>query len=377
MYLVPRRNFSQNKLNAGDNSTINLSDSPLPSSPELTTSWVADLHLSVADEKILLSGEWLSSNHISAANRLMKCQFPSQNGLQDTCVLKQGRVWSSNADNFVQIIHISSGHWACLSNKFSSAGQVDLYDSLHTHPEEDDNIVSQACLILHSSEPQVTIRVVNVGLQQGYADCGLFSVAMAYDLCCNVDPSTKLYVQDQMRSHLHSCFNNKQMKPFPSFSTNIAMTVICNFTVKVYCTCRMPEGSKFMVRCDRCSEWYHGDCVTVPQEIRENENNEVVWQCPRCLLGIKSLVCCNLKNVMYVYVCVIPGSDSSPEDSTLAAAGTQAVVVKKTKPRGRKPRGRKPSPQDCDKGTAKSQTDSKIQLRKKPSQTRPCDGKVY
>ena len=217
----------------------------------------------------------------------MKCQFPSQNGLQDMCVLKQGRTWSSNADNFVQIIHISPGHWACLSNKFSSADQVDLYDSLHSRPEDGDNIVLQACLILHSSEPQVTIRVVNVGLQQGYDDCGLFSVAMAYDLCCGVDPSTKLYVQDQMRSHLHSCFNNKQMKPFPSCSTNIAMTVICNFTVKVYCTCRMPEGSEFMVCCDSCSEWYHDKCVTVPQEIRENENNNVVWQCPRCQPGIR------------------------------------------------------------------------------------------
>ena len=124
---------------------------------------------------------------------------------------------------------------------------------------------------------------------------------MAYDLCCGVDPSTKLYVQDQMRSHLHSCFSNR---PFPSCSTNIAMTVICNFTVKVYCTCRMPEGSDFMVCCDRCSEWYHGDCVTVPQEIRKNQNNEVVWQCPRCLSGtcIKSLICCNLHNYMYMYL---------------------------------------------------------------------------
>ena len=215
----------------------------------------------------------------------MKCQFPSQNGLQDTCVLRQGRVWPSTADNFVQIIHISPGHWACLSNKFSSAGQVDLYDSLHTRPEEDGTIVPQACLILHSSEPQITIRVVNVGLQQGTNDCGLFSIAMAYDLCCEVDPSTKLYMQDRMRSHLHSCFNNKQMKPFPSCNTNTAMTVIYNLTVKVYCICRMSEGSEFMVRCDSCSEWYHGDCVTVPQEIRENESNEVVWQCPRCQPG--------------------------------------------------------------------------------------------
>lgn len=41
-------------INVGDDSTIKLSDSPLPS-PELTP-WIADLYLSVADEKILLSG---------------------------------------------------------------------------------------------------------------------------------------------------------------------------------------------------------------------------------------------------------------------------------------------------------------------------------
>ena len=66
------------------------------------------------------------------------------------------------------------------------------------------------------------------------------------------------------------------------------------------------------------------------------------------------------------------GSDSSPEDSTLAAAGTRAVAVKKTKTRGRNP-----SPQDSDEGTAKSQTDLKAMLRKKPSQTSPHGGKFY
>ena len=73
-----------------------------------------------------------------------------------------------------------------------------------------------------------------------------------------------------------------------------------------------------------------------------------------------------------IRILVFPGSDSSPEDSTLAAVRTQAVVVKKTKLRGRNP-----SPQACDKGTAKSQTDSKTLLRKKPFQTSPCDGKFY
>ena len=246
-----------------------MSDSPLPDRPELS-SWVADLCLSIADEQTLSNGEWLSANHISAANSLMKRQFPSQNGLQDTCALKQNGVWSSCADNFVQVIHVSPGHWACLSNKFSSAGQVDLYDSLHTRQKEDGTMVPQACLILRCLEPKVTIRVVNVGLQQGYDDCVLFAVAMAYDLCSGIDLATKLYVQDQMRSHLHSCFTNKQLKPFPSCNTDITSRVIYNFTIDVYCTCRMPQRSKWMVCCDGCSEWYHEGCVTVPQEIREN-----------------------------------------------------------------------------------------------------------
>ena len=307
----------------------------------------------------------MSASHISAAHRLMKCQLPSQNGLQDSCVLEQRSVWSSKADNFVQIIYISPGHWACLSNKFSPAGQVDLYDSLHTCPNKDGTIVPQACLILHTSEPQLTLRVVNVGIQQGYDDCGLFSVAMAYDLCSGVDPSTKLYVQDQMRSHLHSCFNNKQMKPFPSCSTNIAMRVICNFTIEVFCTCRMP-ASEWMVCCDNCSEWYHDDCVTVPQEIRENEDNEIFWQCPRCQAGTKSWSVVTYMIVhMYLLLTIHLCSDSSPKDDTLSAPGTQSVAIET------KLKGRNPNPQEHDVGTTKRV------LRKKPSQSSPSGGKFY
>ena len=68
---------------------------------------------------------------------------------------------------------------------------------------------------------------------------------------------------------------------------------------------------------------------------------------------------------LHVRVHVFLDSDSSPEDGTLAS-GTPAVVGKR--------RGRKSSPQDCDKETAKSQTDSHSKTR---SETRPCDGKVY
>ena len=61
----------------------------------------------------------------------------------------------SDSDGFVQIVHISPGHWACLSNKFSSEGNVELFDSLHTVPKEGDTIFFQACSIVHTPEPSM------------------------------------------------------------------------------------------------------------------------------------------------------------------------------------------------------------------------------
>ena len=62
-----------------------LSSNSLPESPEFS-SWVNDLGLSIADEQTLVNGKCLTATHMSAVNCLLRSQFPSQNGLQDTCV---------------------------------------------------------------------------------------------------------------------------------------------------------------------------------------------------------------------------------------------------------------------------------------------------
>ncbi len=223
---------------------------------------------------------------MSAANRLLCSQFPSQKGLKDTCILKENHIWSSTPDQFVQIVHVSTNHWACLSDKFSSPGCVDLFDSMHTVPVEDGTIVTQVCSILRTPEPTITTNVVNVCFQAGGRDCGLFAIAMAVDLCAGVDPVNKNYVQSEMRSHLHSCFSNKLLQPFPSTARNIKKRTSLEVTVKVYCMCRRPEGDKLMVCCDKCNGWYHEGCVPIPTEVRSNKSNEVPWQCPQCEKGI-------------------------------------------------------------------------------------------
>ena len=34
---------------------------------------------------------------------------------------------------------------------------------------------------------------------------------------------------------------------------------------EVYCICRSSDSSRFMIACDRCEEWYHGDCISVTE----------------------------------------------------------------------------------------------------------------
>lgn len=192
----------------------------------------------------------------------------------------------SDSDGVVQIVHISAGHWACLSNKYSSEGNVELFDSLHTVPEEGDNLIHQACNIVHTTEPTLTIKVLNVECQEGGSDCGLYAIAMAYDLCAGVDPVFKKYVQREMRDHLHYCFSTRQLKPFSSTDRDVTERTILSVTVDVHCNCRMPEGGKWMVCCDLCNTWYHEECVPVPHEVRYDKKDEVPWQCPGCKTGI-------------------------------------------------------------------------------------------
>lgn len=38
----------------------------------------------------------------------------------------------------------------------------------------------------------------------------------------------------------------------------------------VYCICRTSDTSRFMIGCDNCNEWYHGDCISITPEFSRN-----------------------------------------------------------------------------------------------------------
>ncbi|XP_026289475.1 CXXC-type zinc finger protein 1-like [Frankliniella occidentalis] len=46
----------------------------------------------------------------------------------------------------------------------------------------------------------------------------------------------------------------------------------------MYCMCRKPAGSRFMIGCDNCDEWFHGNCIGVSPKQKLPDK----WCCPKC-----------------------------------------------------------------------------------------------
>ncbi|MBN3319405.1 CXXC1 protein, partial [Atractosteus spatula] len=47
----------------------------------------------------------------------------------------------------------------------------------------------------------------------------------------------------------------------------------------VYCICRKPDINCFMIGCDRCNEWFHGNCINVTEKMAKAIRE---WYCGKC-----------------------------------------------------------------------------------------------
>ncbi|KAJ0036535.1 hypothetical protein NQD34_005212 [Periophthalmus magnuspinnatus] len=52
-----------------------------------------------------------------------------------------------------------------------------------------------------------------------------------------------------------------------------------NASAPVYCLCRKPDINCFMIGCDSCAEWFHGDCIGISEKAAKPIR---VWYCPSC-----------------------------------------------------------------------------------------------
>uniref|UniRef100_A0A9J8DEN7 CXXC-type zinc finger protein 1 n=1 Tax=Cyprinus carpio carpio TaxID=630221 RepID=A0A9J8DEN7_CYPCA len=55
---------------------------------------------------------------------------------------------------------------------------------------------------------------------------------------------------------------------------------------RVYCVCRKPDTNCFMIGCDNCNEWFHGDCIKISEKMAKTIR---VWYCEKCRSKNESL----------------------------------------------------------------------------------------
>ncbi|KAI3341047.1 hypothetical protein F4824DRAFT_486912 [Ustulina deusta] len=69
-----------------------------------------------------------------------------------------------------------------------------------------------------------------------------------------------------------------------------------------YCLCRGPDDHRWMISCDACEDWFHGECVDLSKEIGEKLVERFV--CPNCTDGKKNYT-------KYRKTCSLPGCNNA------------------------------------------------------------------
>ena len=100
--------------------------------------WVTfdKLTLYLSDKVTIEEGSWLSDMHIEFAQRLLRSQFTSIEGLNYT--VYQNKFNLDSTKKVLQVLHISGNHWVVVSNlQCDSEQKMYVYDSLYTGISEE------------------------------------------------------------------------------------------------------------------------------------------------------------------------------------------------------------------------------------------------
>lgn len=142
----------------------------------------------------IMAGAMLSDVEVNAAQVILKIQFPHIPGMQDT-LLGSTLAFNVITNEFIQILHDSNLHWLLMSTFGCTDGQVNIYDSLMSPPSL--QVQLQIASLLCSSLTKMQCAYQSWQQQKGGADCGLFAIAFAVDICLlSVRPLTSGQLAD-------------------------------------------------------------------------------------------------------------------------------------------------------------------------------------
>ena len=140
------------------------------------------------------------------------------------------------------------------------------------------DILLQIAKIYSTAKSILQLNRLSVQQQAGIHDCGIFAIAYAVETCHRNDVQKTVFDQKLMRKHLHDCFNNGILTPFPQKlkSPSVLRSVRKVERFRVYCSCKMPEEFDIkMISCDQCHAWFHYKCVNL-----KLDQHPKTWKCP-------------------------------------------------------------------------------------------------
>ena len=140
------------------------------------------------------------------------------------------------------------------------------------------DILLQIAKIYSTTKSILQLNRLSVQQQAGIHDCGIFAIAYAVETCHRNDVQKTVFDQKLMRKHLHDCFNNGILTPFPQKlkSPSVLHSVRKVERFRVYCSCKMPEEFDVkMISCDQCHAWFHYKCVNL-----KLDQHPKTWKCP-------------------------------------------------------------------------------------------------
>ena len=113
----------------------------------------------------------------------------------------------------MQILHDGHGHWLTISTIGATRdAEVFVYDSLFNSVTP--IVKQQIAAILFTEQNTIDLKVMDVQMQSGSANCGLFAIAFAIALVSGVQPGSVVFDQKSMRKHLHDCLQQGRLSVF-------------------------------------------------------------------------------------------------------------------------------------------------------------------
>ena len=144
---------------------------------------------------------------------LLTQHFPDTDGLKPP-TLEQIQGFQLHSGEFVQLLNVRNSYWIVVSNLGCDKDVVNFYDTMYPSiPSSTSDIIARL-VFCHSAT--LTIKMVEVDLQSNSSDCGVLSLAIAYDLLCAQAPCVTRYDHSLIREHLCERLTKSSFSEFPA-----------------------------------------------------------------------------------------------------------------------------------------------------------------